>query len=99
MLGHGADFLPSRFLQAAEHESLTGLWTKEEDHKSSYCCASLSASSSAVATQESMAFALQTSIYMDSLCVEDQMVQVFYQQVSQTFLPLRRLDCSSCFLG
>ena len=36
-------------------------------------------------TKESMTFSLQTSIYMDYLSVEDQIVQMFYQQVATKF--------------
>lgn len=38
--------------------------------------------SSTDTTKESLAFSFQTSIYIDYLSVEDQIVQTFYQQVA-----------------
>jgi hypothetical protein len=69
----------------AEHENLSGERKHQEAQSSTQkcpCTACCATRSSVNLTKETVSCALQTSIYMDYLCVEDQIVQMFYQQVS-----------------
>lgn len=60
---------------------MTGSRTSQKVEQASNCFCSASNS----AAQECMDFSLQTSLYMDYLSIEDQIVQMLYQQV----LPFR----------